>query len=93
MKFSLDADGYFSGQTSYGYRSFDVFLRAAEEIREGRAKPDDFDEKLATASGTLLCTAILEAGRRSLDANGQAVHIDYDKQGAVSGLSEQCVDN
>ena len=93
MKSAPDADGYFSGQNGYGYRSFEVFLRAAEEVRQGRAKADDFDQKLATASDTLLCTAILEAGRRSLDANGQAIRIDYDKQGVVSGLSEQCVDN
>lgn len=88
MKFAPDADGYFSGQNGYGYRSIEVFLRAVEEIRQGRAEPDDFNGKLATASDTLLCTAILEAGRRSLDASGQATRIDYDKQGAVAGLSE-----
>ncbi|HUP78195.1 MAG TPA: Gfo/Idh/MocA family oxidoreductase, partial [Pirellula sp.] len=88
MKYTPDADGYFSGQNGYGYRSFEVFLRAAEEVRQGRAKPNDFDGKLATARDTLLCTAILEAGRRSLDANGQAIRIDYDKRGTVSGLSQ-----
>lgn len=88
MKFAPDADGYFSGQSGYGYRSFEVFLRAAEEIRQGRATPDDFNGKLATASDTLLCTAILEAGRRSLDANGKAISIDYDNHGVVSRLRE-----
>lgn len=88
MKFTPDADGYFSGQNGYGYRSIEVFLRAAEEVRQGRAKPDDFNGKLATASDTLLCTAILEAGRRSLDAGGKAIRIDYDNEGVVSQLKE-----
>lgn len=88
MKFTPDADGYFSGQNGYGYRSIEVFLRAAEEVRQGRAKPDDFNGKLATASDTLLCTAILEAGRRSLDAGGKAISIDYDDEGVASQLSE-----
>ncbi|EMI56774.1 Gfo/Idh/MocA family protein [Rhodopirellula sallentina] len=88
MKFTPDADGYFSGQNGYGYRSIEVFLRAAEEIRQGNAHPNDFDGKLATANDTLLCTAILEAGRRSLDTNGKAIHIDYDDNGVVSSLQE-----
>ena len=88
MKYTPDADGYFSGQNGYGYRSFEAFLRAVDEIRQRRAGPDDFNGKLATASDTLLCTAILEAGRRSLDAGGKAVSIDYDDNGVVSGLRE-----
>ena len=86
MKYTPDADGYFSGQNGYGYKSIEVFLRAAEEIRQGRAQPDDFHGKLATASDTLLCTAILEAGRRSLDSEGQAISIVYDNNGFVSAL-------
>ncbi|MBB3210345.1 D-galacturonate reductase [Rhodopirellula rubra] len=88
MKFTPDADGYFSGQSGYGYRSIEAFLRAAEEVRQGRAKPDDFNGKLATASDTLLCTAILEAGRRSLDTGGKAIALDFDDQGVVSQLRE-----
>ncbi len=88
MKFTPDADGYFSGQSGYGYRSIEVFLRAVEEVRQGRAKPGDFDGKLATANDTLLCTAILEAGRRSLDAGGKAIRIDYDADGVVAQLTE-----
>ena len=87
MKFTPNAEGYFAGQNGYGYRSIEDFLLAAESIRQGRAQPDDFNNKLATAHDTLLCTAILEAGRRSLDANGQAIHIQYDEHGSVSALS------
>ncbi|MFG0288105.1 MAG: Gfo/Idh/MocA family protein [Rhodopirellula sp. JB044] len=87
MKFTPDADGYFSGQNGYGYRSIEVFLRAAEEIRQDNAQPNDFNGKLATANDTLLCTAILEAGRRSLDRNGKAIRIVYE-DGIVSRLQE-----
>ncbi len=87
MKYTPDADGFFAGQSGYGYRSIEAFLRAAEEIRQRRAVPDDFNTSLATASATLQCTAILEAGRRSLDANGQAVRIVYDEHGVVADLA------
>ena len=89
MKYTPDADGYFSGQNGYGYRSIEVFLRAAEEIRHRRASPNDFHGKLATANDTLLCTAILEAGRRSLDSGGKAIRIEYDENGVVSNLNER----
>lgn len=58
------------------------------EVRQGRAKPDDFNGKLATMYDTLLCTAILEAGRRSLDTGGKTISIDYDINGLVSQLRE-----
>jgi D-galacturonate reductase len=86
MKFTASADGFFAGQNGYGYRSIEAFLLAAEETRIGRAQADDFHGKLATAKDTILCTAILEAGRRSLDANGSAVRIEYDDSGTVWGL-------
>lgn len=78
MKYAPDAAGYFSGQTGYGYRSIEDFVLAANAIRRGVAVPDDFRGSLATASDTLLVTAILEAGRQSLDQNGSAIRIDDD---------------
>jgi D-galacturonate reductase len=77
MKFTPDADGFFSGQSGYGYRSIKQFIRAADEIRQGRAEPEDFRGKLATAQETLMVTAILEAGRKSLDADGHEVRIRH----------------
>lgn len=78
MKYSPDAAGAFSGQTGYGYRSLECFLQAVIELREKRAQPSDFDQRLATARETLLVTAILEAGRRSLDQSGAAIGLRYD---------------
>lgn len=76
MKYTPDAQGYFSGQTGYGYRSIEAFVQAAHEIRLGLAQPADFNSKLATAQDTLWVTAILEAGRKSLDSGGQRVLIE-----------------
>ncbi len=51
----------------YGYRSIDVFLRAAEEVRPGRAKPDN-------GFGS-------DAGRKTMDCilSWQSDHGDWPK--------------
>lgn len=48
-------------------RSFEVFVDAAREINAGEKSPQDFDHSLASLVHTFQTTAILEAGRRSLD--------------------------
>lgn len=70
--------GRFSGQTGYGYRSFEHFVDACAEIRSGESSTSDFDESLPTIHVTYLTTAILEAGRRSLDAGGRPMAIVYE---------------
>lgn len=76
MKFTADAEGYFSGQNGYGYRSIESFLQAVRQMRSGQMNARAFDHQLATVHATRNVTAILEAGRRSLDRNGIAVPID-----------------
>lgn len=73
MKYTPDADGRFAGQAGYGYRSIEDFIDAATSIREGHAVAKDYRGKLATAEETALVTAILEAGRQSLDAHGAVI--------------------
>lgn len=63
-------DGMFAGQLCYGYRSLEAFVLAA-----AGASPD---ATLAGIEGTMLCTAILEAGRRSLDADSAWVVLEYE---------------
>lgn len=41
---------------------------------------EDFDSSLATIGTTALTTAILEAGRRSLDAGGRGMEIVYGEE-------------
>lgn len=85
MKYAPDAQGRFAGQGGYGYRSIEVFSRAVEEIVAGRALPRDFDGVLATVEDTMLTTAILHAGRKSLD-EGVVVGLGYDEAGGFAGF-------
>ncbi len=86
MKYTPDADRSFSGQNGYGYRSIEAFVDAANAIRKGEATAESFAGKLATIQDTAIVTAILEAGRRSLDSGG-VIQIQYDDQQRPCGLS------
>ena len=70
MRYTPDEGGRFAGQLAYGFRSVECFVRAA-------AAGDVLGAGLATAAHTLQGTAVLEAGRRSLDSGGRAVRILY----------------
>mmetsp|Transcript_6415 Transcript_6415/g.18916 ORF Transcript_6415/g.18916 Transcript_6415/m.18916 type:complete len:423 (-) Transcript_6415:94-1362(-) len=78
MKYT-PTNGMFSGQGSYGVRSFEKFIDACREVNDGQKSPSDFDDgSLATVHTTMQGTAILEAGRMSLDNDGIPVDILYD---------------
>lgn len=76
MKYT-PSNGKFSGQQGYGYRSFEAFIEAVAGINDGSVQLADLHSVLPTASSTVGATAILEAGRRSLDAGGQPMRIVY----------------
>lgn len=57
-------------------RSFEAFVDAVAAINAGTAEPRHFDYSLASIATTYRTTAILEAGRLSLDHNS-AVDILY----------------
>ena len=67
MRYTPDARGKFAGQSSYGYASVAAFLEAAASIKAGQSSPADWQNSLATIETTRVTTAILEAGRCSLD--------------------------
>ena len=68
MKYAADEEGNFDGQTGYGYVSFEKFVDAVTALKEGRVTLDELDRRgLPTLRNTIATTAILEAGRRSLD--------------------------
>lgn len=76
MKYAPDEEGNFGGQTGYGYISFEKFIDAVTALNEGRVTLDQLDERpLPTLKNTVATTAILEAGRRSLDEGGRPVGI------------------
>ena len=61
----------------YGYVSFEKFIDAVAAINAGEATVASFDANLPTVGTTFMTTAILEAGRRSLDADGGMMEIVY----------------
>ncbi|KAI5897712.1 NAD(P)-binding protein [Schizophyllum commune H4-8] len=68
MKYSPSESGHFDGQRGYGYVSIEKFIDAARAVNAGLATPDEFDgHGLPTIKNTVLTTAILNAGRISLD--------------------------
>jgi len=70
MRYAPDEDGNFNGQTGYGYVSMEKFVDGCRAVNSGQLKPADLDAKgLPTLRNTIATTAILEAGRRSLDEN------------------------
>ncbi|KAL2157229.1 hypothetical protein VTH06DRAFT_6365 [Thermothelomyces fergusii] len=70
MRYAPDEDGNFNGQSGYGYVSFEKFVDGCRAINAGELKPADLDAKgLPTLRNTIATTAILEAGRRSIDEN------------------------
>lgn len=68
MRYAPDEEGNFAGQTGYGYISFEKFIDAVTALNEGRITLDELDKRgLPTLRNTIATTAILHAGRKSLD--------------------------
>lgn len=84
MAYQPGPDGHFNGHHGYGYKSIEQFVKACQAINAGMKKPSDYDTVLPTLRATVLTTAILEAGRRSLDAKGAQVALAYSPEGEVS---------
>ena len=84
MKYTPSVNGEFVGQGGYGYRSLELFVDAVKEIQLGIKCPSDFDESLASLASTFRTTAVLEAGRRSLDSGGKKVVILYSDPANIS---------
>jgi D-galacturonate reductase len=87
-RYTPDASGYFAGQTGYGYISIARFIEAAKAINSGSKSIADITThgELAVLDTTANVTAILEAGRISLDNGGAAVHIEFDSNGLPCAL-------
>lgn len=86
MKYLPDAQGNFSGQQCYGYRSISDFIDAAVSVEKGETHASDWNLKLATIHDTFLVTAILQAGRMSLDNDSAGITIKYGSDDLPSSL-------
>jgi len=68
MKYSPSETGHFDGQHGYGYISIEKFIDTARSVNTSEVTASRFDEHgLPTIRNTILTTAILNAGRISLD--------------------------
>ena len=80
MKYSPSESGHFDGQRGYGYISIEKFVDAARSVNGGTSEPRDYDKHgLPTIENTVLTTAILNAGRISLDEK-RPVDIRFSEQ-------------
>lgn len=80
MRYTPDGEGYFAGQHGYGYISLENFITGCTKINRGERKVEDYDAVLPTIRDTVLTTAILEAGRRSLDSKKSVNIVHNDGQ-------------
>ncbi|PFH54634.1 hypothetical protein AMATHDRAFT_44463 [Amanita thiersii Skay4041] len=76
MKYSPSETGHFDGQRGYGYISIEKFVDAVRSVNTGLTEASHYDKHgLPTIANTVLTTAILNAGRISLDEK-RPVQID-----------------
>jgi len=86
MKYT-PTNGKFSGQQSYGVKSFENFIDACTSINRGESKESDYnDGSIASIHTTKQGTAILEAGRKSLDADSQPMDIIYESETGIDPI-------
>lgn len=71
MSYAPGPGGHFAGHFGYGYRSIAAFVEACQSVNAKHVDADALHGVLPTLQSTLLVTAIVEAGRRSLDAGGR----------------------
>eukprot|EP01012_Entosiphon_sulcatum_P024025 TRINITY_DN2918_c0_g1_i1.p1 TRINITY_DN2918_c0_g1~~TRINITY_DN2918_c0_g1_i1.p1 ORF type:complete len:430 (+),score=59.34 TRINITY_DN2918_c0_g1_i1:622-1911(+) len=86
MKYSVDEQGRFAGQGAYGYQSIERFIDTAFSVGKGTRTVEDCQYSslaLVDSFATLAGTAILEAGRISLDNHGLPVEILFDAEQAL----------
>jgi D-galacturonate reductase len=77
----------FAGQQSYGVQSFELFIDACRNINAQVTTPSDYDNgALATVHTTMQGTAILEAGRQSLDNDSRPMDIVYETEDSVQPI-------
>lgn len=79
MKYAPDESGNFAGQGGYGYVSFEKFVDAIADLKDGKVTLDELDKRgLPTLKNTIATGAILEAGRRSLDEKRSVEIVEKD---------------
>ncbi|GMI29545.1 hypothetical protein TrCOL_g1087 [Triparma columacea] len=72
-------NGKFAGQETYGYKSFSIFIDSCASVNAGETTLADYDKgEFPSVNSTMQGTAILEAGRMSLDNDNVSFDIVYE---------------
>lgn len=83
MAYFPSVDGHFNGQHGYGYKSLQYFVESCIAVNNGKRTVEELDKLLPTLRATTTVTAILEAGRMSLDNSNKYVKFVYDSNGEI----------
>ena len=86
MTYVKDHEGNYAGHNGYGFKSFSNFINACHDVNAKRMDPNP--KHLPTLERTMYVTAILEAGRISLDNNSKRIWLKYNDKNPleVKGL-------
>lgn len=55
-------------------------------LNAGEVTLEELELRIPTIGATVITTAILEAGRRSLDAGGKTIAFTFDDDGVINGF-------
>jgi len=86
MSYLPGPEGHYNGHHGYGFKTPQSFVEACIRLNKGETTLAELDASLPTLKATIATTAILEAGRRSLDAKGGAVEFTFADDGSISGF-------
>lgn len=79
MLYAPDEQGNFGGQSGYGYVSLEKFVDSCMAVNQGVVSVAGLDQRgLPTLRNTIVTTAILQAGRLSIDQSREVEVIEND---------------
>jgi D-galacturonate reductase len=87
MSYLPGPGGHFNGHHGYGFKTPETFVDACVRLNAKEVTLAELDGILPTLKATIPTTAILEAGRRSLDQKGAAVTFSFAADGSINGFA------
>ena len=76
IRYTPDDKGHYVGHGCYSHRSIEEWADACVKVNEGKITREEAERLIPTIETSAVVTAILEAGRKSLDAGGVPVEIE-----------------
>ncbi|KAJ3040389.1 hypothetical protein HDV00_010943 [Rhizophlyctis rosea] len=79
IRYTPDSQGHYVGQGCYSHRSIEEWADTCVKVNRGEIKREEAERLIPTIESSAVVTAILEAGRRSLDGGGVVVDVEVGK--------------